>query len=281
MKEKNYGNLNMSNTLLGVLMYAVVASLAVFAIKFLYAFVSVRLGYSLIIIDLFIWLQIVALVGWVATKIIVLFKVENARVFSFLTIIFSGWIFYIYYYGVVAGSTASVGVFASPFDFELIGTLFSDGFVLSIKSSSFDTPGVINYLCGIVVLVGFVLPKGDFSFDYGVYINGENTEFKVYYLFSPTVINEDTLTSEDEICILDDYDLERRDLERGKYYSLYVSENRANPVYHLVSNKRRRRNHGSKLILSDRGRYYKTLSSDIQNKLSSFEPYDKAEGFEE
>lgn len=280
MNNKVFGKFLAGNTIFALVAYLILSTLLVFVMKFVYTLIFAKIGFSLFILDGLVWLVIVMFLFNLANKIVFMFKVENARVFSLLTMITALWLVYVYYYASIAGNIASYGVFLSPFDFDavfdILSYVFSEGISVSRRfTDAFPLPSVLNYIFAFIVTVSFLIPKGSFSFSKGVYIDGNKVEFEKYYLFSTKKIDNLTLKSEEEILKLSESDLATKFPLAGKYYTLYVSKDHANRVYQLVQNTITGSKSSKGIKVNDDEKYYYNITFDINSFVNSLAPFQK------
>lgn len=282
MNNKIYGNFLIGKTMSGVFAYLVVASLGVFAMKFVYTLISGLIGFSFILIDIGIWILIVIMLFIIATRIILLFKIENVKIFSILTMLASLWLVYVYYYAIVAANLSIYGYFISPFDFktvfEIVSNFFSEEISISRRATNeIVIPGFFNYIFTLVVIASFLIPKGTFSFAKGIYIDGQKIEFEKYHLYSKSKIDVNTLKSENNILLLDESDLLSNSFMKGEYYTLYVSKDYNNRVYQLIKNVvQESKKHKQTIRIQDAAKFYYSLKFNINTVVNDFKPY-KAE----
>lgn len=276
MNKKNYGKATIGRSIGGYFVYLVSMILIVFLVKVLYSFLTAKLGFSFIILDAAVWVIIIAISSVVANKIISLFRIENAKVFSYFTILAAPCLIYVYYYSTVAAAvfTYANGYILSPFQFgsviELIKLMFSQGPDISRRaSSSFTLPGFINYIFALIVAISFIFPKGKFNVKNGIYMDGVKVNFIGHDLFTRGKIDEETLHNTDAV-----YKVERSEIDNGNvayngnYYTLYIADDYTHKFYILLENKYQNKKGKVTIKFEDHSNYYYSIHSGV-NELSS------------
>ncbi len=280
MNEKIFGNVLIGKTILGVIAYTILSASAIFIIKFTYTLLFMKMGFNIKIFDFALWITLVILISIFANKIILIFKLENVKVFSRLTIFVALFLLYIYYY---------VDVFVYSFDldkiilphkinevFSMFDIIFSEEVILSGKrGTSITLPSFLNYIFMLFVAISFLIPRGEFLLEKWIYINGVKVEFKKYYLFSNSEIDESSLKSKDIVYLMKKSDLKRESLIKGEYYTLFISRSLENSVYVLVKNGFKEKNGKLSLTLHDTSKYYYKANQSIKSFINKTQRYNE------
>ncbi len=280
MNEKLFGNILIGRTVFGLFTYFIFSVLTVFIIKFIYTLLFLKLGFTFILLDLIVWVLLVALTSIIAGKVILIFKIENVKFFSKLTILSSLFLVYIYYYANIAAYLFDVGMIIFPHEVKEVflgfEAIFSEGISISSKGrTGLTLPSLINYIFALIVTISFIVPKGSFTLEKGIYIDGVKVNFKKYYLFSTSSIDEINLSSESDIYLASEAELKEDVLIKGEYYTLFVSEDYANNVYCLVKNGYKEKKGKSSITFNSGATYYYKVNQSVRDCISNSQQYSK------
>lgn len=280
MSENNplLGRNNVGKLLVGFIYYTVLSSLIVFAIRFGYTAITNMLGFSIIIIDIFIWIFLITILAVVANSTIKLFKIENAKAFSRVAFVSAIIITIVYYVSQSIGLiVVNYGFSVLSLDSILVVTadIFGTGMSISRRlNGGISLPAFFNYIFAIVVFISFALAKGEFDFNEGLYIDGKLITFKKYFLFSKEPITLGEIGMRNDLYLLTDKEAAGSNLLEGNYNTFYVSEDPNHKVCSLFTNDVKEKDGVYSLQFNSQSDHYFTLPCDHTMFVANLRKYE-------
>lgn len=237
MKEKQFGKVNLNRTIIGLTIYFIASLFLIAAAKFIYVLLMLHYKESTSIFDLVLCAGVVKLMSLVANNIIYILKLENAKFFSKLTLIFAPIFIYLYIFSsYVIVNFVVLQVEPSELSNFIIEALKNGIFVFDFAKLEPETPFIVVYLFELAMIISLAVPKGKFNLTKGIYMDGIKVNFKSYDVITNSLIDFENLKCNDRLYTSDRKTLMIYSRDVNHCYTLYVSQNSSKPAFVLVLN---------------------------------------------